>query len=56
LAVHGDLQLMIATDYPFNFQESRPLQCSAQASFDAGVTQQLVQTNGLRFLGLPALS
>jgi aminocarboxymuconate-semialdehyde decarboxylase len=54
-ALFGDTQLMIGTDYPFNFHEPRPLQRIAQAGFDAGVTQQLVQTNGLRFLGLPAL-
>ena len=56
VALFGDTQLMIGTDYPFNFQESRPVQRIAQAGFDARVTQQLVQTNGLRFLGLPALS
>ncbi len=28
----------------------------AQAGFDAVVTQQLVQANGLRFLGLPSTS
>jgi aminocarboxymuconate-semialdehyde decarboxylase len=55
VALFGDTQLMIGTDYPFNFHEPRPVQRIAQASFDAGVVQQLVQTNGLRFLGLPAL-
>jgi aminocarboxymuconate-semialdehyde decarboxylase len=54
-ALFGDTQLMIGTDYPFNFHEPRPVQRIAQAGFDAGVVQQLVQTNGLRFLGLPAL-
>ena len=55
VALFGDTQLMIGTDYPFNFHEPQPVQRIAQAGFDAGVTQQLVQTNGLRFLGLPAL-
>jgi aminocarboxymuconate-semialdehyde decarboxylase len=55
VALFGDTQLMIGTDYPFNFHEPRPVQRIAQAGFDAGVVQQLVQTNGLRFLGLPAL-
>jgi aminocarboxymuconate-semialdehyde decarboxylase len=50
----GTTQLMIGTDYPFNFHDARPVQRIAQAGFDAGVTQQLVQANGLRFLGLPA--
>jgi aminocarboxymuconate-semialdehyde decarboxylase len=54
VALFGDTQLMIGTDYPFNFHEPRPVQRIAQAGFDAGVVQQLVQTNGLRFLGLPA--
>jgi aminocarboxymuconate-semialdehyde decarboxylase len=52
----GSTQLMIGTDYPFNFHDARPVQRIAQAGFDAGVTQQLVQANGLRFLGLPATS
>jgi len=52
----GATQLMIGTDYPFNFHDARPVQRIAQAGFDAGVTQQLVQANGLRFLGLPATS
>ncbi len=55
VALFGATQLMIGTDYPFNFHEPRPVQRIAQAGFDVGVTQQLVQTNGLRFLGLPAL-
>lgn len=50
----GATQLMVGTDYPFNFHEARPVQRIEQAGFDALVTQQLVQTNGLRFLGLPA--
>ncbi len=49
----GTTQLMIGTDYPFNFHEARPVQRIVQAGFDPLVTQQLVQTNGLRFLGLP---
>ena len=49
----GDTQLMIGTDYPFNFHEARPVQRIVQAGFDPRVTQQLIQTNGLRFLGLP---
>ena len=55
VTLFGATQLMIGTDYPFNFHEPRPVQRIAQAGFDAGVVQQLVQTNGLRFLGLPAL-
>ncbi len=50
----GASQLMIGTDYPFNFHEPRPLDRIVQAGFDEAVTQQLVQTNALRFLGLPA--
>lgn len=52
----GATQLMVGTDYPFNFHEARPVQRIVQAGFDDQVTQQLVQTNGLRFLGLPASS
>lgn len=52
----GATQLMIGTDYPFNFHEARPLQRIAQAGFNAAITQQLVQANGLRFLGLPDTS
>jgi aminocarboxymuconate-semialdehyde decarboxylase len=50
----GASQLMIGTDYPFNFHEPRPLDRIVQAGFDEAVSQQLVQTNALRFLGLPA--
>ena len=50
----GASQLIIGTDYPFNFHESQPVQRIAQAGFDVGTTQQLVQANGLKFLGLPA--
>jgi aminocarboxymuconate-semialdehyde decarboxylase len=52
----GATQVMVGTDYPFNFHEARPVQRIAQAGFDPQVTQQLLQANGLRFLGLPATS
>lgn len=48
----GATQLMIGTDYPFNFHEARPVQRIVHAGFDPFVNQQLIRTNGLRFLGL----
>ncbi len=48
----GASQLMIGTDYPFNFHEHRPLERISQAAFDQGVVDQLTHLNAKRFLGI----
>jgi aminocarboxymuconate-semialdehyde decarboxylase len=47
----GDTQLMVGTDYPFNFHDHTPVQRIEAAGFSDAVTAQLVQHNAERFLG-----
>jgi aminocarboxymuconate-semialdehyde decarboxylase len=48
----GASQLMLGTDYPFNFHEQRPVARIEEAGFEAAVVEQLVHTNARRFLGV----
>jgi aminocarboxymuconate-semialdehyde decarboxylase len=48
----GASQLMIGTDYPFAFHETRPVDAIAAAIPDADVRARLVTHNAARFLGL----
>ncbi len=48
----GDTQLMVGTDYPFNFHDHTPVQRIETAGFDAHTVARLVQHNAERFLGL----
>lgn len=48
----GATQLMVGTDYPFNFHEARPLDRIRAAGFDDRVIDLLTQANARRFLGL----
>jgi aminocarboxymuconate-semialdehyde decarboxylase len=48
----GASQLMIGTDYPFNFHEPAPLQRIEAAGFDADTAALLAHRNAERFLGL----
>jgi aminocarboxymuconate-semialdehyde decarboxylase len=50
----GAGQLMLGTDYPFNFHERRPVQRVSDAGFDAEVEEALVRRNAERFLALAA--
>jgi aminocarboxymuconate-semialdehyde decarboxylase len=47
----GDTQLMIGTDYPFNFHDNRPAARIAQAGFEGDATERLLRGNALGFLG-----
>jgi len=47
----GASQLMVGTDYPFNFHDRTPVQRIGQAGFDAATTAALVHGNAERFLG-----
>lgn len=48
----GDTQLVVGTDYPFNFHESRPLERIEAAGFDEAAALRLARGNARRFLGL----
>jgi aminocarboxymuconate-semialdehyde decarboxylase len=49
----GDTQLMLGTDYPFNFHERTPVQRIAAAGFDSPSAERLIHRNAEVFLGLP---
>jgi aminocarboxymuconate-semialdehyde decarboxylase len=53
VSTFGASQLMVGTDYPFNFHDRTPVQRIEAAGFDADTTALLVQHNAGRFLGLP---
>lgn len=48
----GASQLMVGTDYPFNFHDARPIERIRAAGFDDSVMDQLTQANARRFLGI----
>ena len=48
----GAGQLMLGTDYPFNFHDRTPVASVDAAGFDEATRQMLVQGNARRFLGL----
>jgi aminocarboxymuconate-semialdehyde decarboxylase len=49
----GDTQLMLGTDYPFNFHDDRPVARLQAAALTADTMQRLTAGNARRFLGLP---
>jgi aminocarboxymuconate-semialdehyde decarboxylase len=53
VAKFGESQLMIGTDYPFNFHDHRPVARIEQAGFDDATKQMLLHANARRFLGTP---
>ncbi len=48
----GASQLMVGTDYPFNFHDRTPVERIEAAGFDADTVARLVHRNAERFLGL----
>jgi aminocarboxymuconate-semialdehyde decarboxylase len=48
----GASQLMIGTDYPFNFHDQRPVERIQEAGFEAHILDQLLYANAHRFLGI----
>jgi len=48
----GASQLMLGTDYPFNFHDHEPVDRVDSAGFDATTREMLVHGNARRFLGL----
>ena len=49
----GGTQLLIGTDYPFNFHDRTPVESIEAAGFDDATTMNLVRHNAERFLGRP---
>jgi aminocarboxymuconate-semialdehyde decarboxylase len=52
VASFGSTQLLVGTDYPFNFHDRTPVQRIEAAGFDDDTVAQLVHRNAERFLGL----
>ena len=52
VATFGAQQVLIGTDYPFNFHDRTPVERIEAAGFDADTVAQLVHRNAERFLGL----
>jgi aminocarboxymuconate-semialdehyde decarboxylase len=52
----GASQLMLGSDYPFNFHERAPSERVTAAGFDDAVAAQLIHLNAERFLGIPPRS
>ncbi|HSW20786.1 MAG TPA: amidohydrolase family protein [Ramlibacter sp.] len=53
VASFGDTQLLVGTDYPFNFHDHTPVQRIEASGFDDETLARLVHRNAERFLGLP---
>ena len=54
IAQFGATQIMIGTDYPFNFCDKTPVASVDAAAFDAATRDLLLFQNARRFLALPA--
>jgi aminocarboxymuconate-semialdehyde decarboxylase len=52
IGTFGASQLMIGTDYPFNFHESHPVQRLLDAGLERDVIDQITHTNAKKFLGI----
>ena len=55
VSVFGETQLMLGTDYPFNFHEHQPVAAIDAAGFDTTTRDLLLRANAQRFLRLPEL-
>jgi aminocarboxymuconate-semialdehyde decarboxylase len=55
-ALFGESQIMLGTDYPFNFHERDPVGRVNAAFSDEACRTQLIESNARRFLGLPGVS
>jgi aminocarboxymuconate-semialdehyde decarboxylase len=52
VSTFGETQLMIGTDYPFNFHDRTPAERIRAAGFDEQLQDRLLQGNAQTFLGL----
>lgn len=50
-SLFGTTQLMVGTDYPFNFHDHQPVASIDAAGFDEQARRLLLQGNAMRFLG-----
>ena len=51
VSLYGATQMIIGTDYPFNFHERDPLAAIEAAGFDQATRELMVRGNARRFLG-----
>ncbi len=49
----GDSQVMLGTDYPFNFHDRTPVDRVMSAFDDPAIQERLIRSNALRFLDRP---
>ena len=54
VSLYGETQLIVGTDYPFNFHERAPVAAVEACGFDAAARDLLLRGNARRFLGLNA--
>ena len=54
LSLYGATQMIIGTDYPFNFHEHAPGAAIGQTGLDEATCNLLLRTNAARFLGVSA--
>jgi aminocarboxymuconate-semialdehyde decarboxylase len=52
VATFGSSQLLVGTDYPFNFHDRTPVERIEACGFDEDTVAQLVHRNAERFLGM----
>ena len=56
VSLFGEGQVMLGTDYPFNFHERRPVARAEAAFADPALRARLIRANAAAFLGRPALA
>ena len=54
VALYGETQMLIGTDYPFNFHEHDPVGAIERAGFGSSTRELLLRANAQRFLGSPS--
>lgn len=54
VSLYGETQLLVGTDYPFNFHEHDPVGAIERAGLAAATNDLLLRANAQRFLGIPA--
>ena len=52
VSLYGASQMLIGTDYPFNFHERAPVDAIEAAGFDVATRDLLLRANAQRFLGI----
>jgi aminocarboxymuconate-semialdehyde decarboxylase len=52
VSLYGPTQMLIGTDYPFNFCETAPVDAIEAAGFDETTRELMIRSNAQRFLGI----